>query len=601
MREEWKHVMEVVLPFSGLSLALGYGVLVLATILLLLPTALPELGRPRDAIWSLPVVVLGCLLLINHQPLFSGAGLEELVVAVLMARLATEVGQERWAALSPEQKVALRHLPRWRQAAADLASAVLAMVQAIWEAIVKVAKVIWKALVKAAQAGWSAVALVAKAAWGRVASQDPVELFKSRFLGSSAQKPARKLWVRSDSSPSTGPSPNGDEDPPGAPGVATSTKAHTSLTGDSTPLGDTDNGKATAPPRAAEAGVASPVAEEPVATAPAQTVQGSEQQSGEENTSDVVENQPEPVVLEQKEEETSGATETPINTLTAGEPTPAPPSEDSPQTVQGSEQQSGEENTPDVVENQPEPVGLEQKEEETSGATETPINTLTAGEPTPAPPSQASQDSPQTVQGSEQQSGEENTPGVIENQPEPVGLEQKEEEASGATETPINTLTAGEPTPAPPSEDSPQTVQGSEQQSGEENTSDVVENQPEPVGLEQKEEETSGATEIKATPVDRAADEPVATTPASPQGAVGEPTPAPPSEDSPQTVQGSEQQSGEENTPGVVENQPEPVGLQGPAGAPASATGGPELTVSSFDEIDAWLLRPTHCGKNPLW
>ena len=161
--EAWRHAvnhgLDVVLAFSGLSLGLGYGAPVLALLLLLLPTAFPELSRPRDGLWSLPLAALAPLLLLNRLPVFSKAGLTELIATVLMARLAAEVGQGRWQSLTPDQKSALRHLPRWRHAGADVVAAV----------------------VQAAKNAWRGMARTGKAAWGVVsgwfatgASPDPV-------------------------------------------------------------------------------------------------------------------------------------------------------------------------------------------------------------------------------------------------------------------------------------------------------------------------------------------------------------------------------------------------------------------------------------------
>ena len=254
----WQHAvnhwLDVALAFSGLSLGLGYVVLVLALPLLLLPTAFPELSRPRDALWSLLLAALAPVLLLNRLPVFSSAGLGELMATVLMVRLAVEVGQGRWESLTPDQRSALRHLPRWRRAGADLVAAVVQAVKDAWSGVVQAGKAVQDGgassgipdVTPAAEAspdraadrspaaeppqpgdgdaqangeeaatggngettpeqehragtGWiAAVVQAPKAAWGAVFGQKgPGE---QRRQGWSARKPARKEWVRPDPS-----------------------------------------------------------------------------------------------------------------------------------------------------------------------------------------------------------------------------------------------------------------------------------------------------------------------------------------------------------------------------------------------------------------
>ena len=212
MPETWQHtvnhLLDVVLAFSGLSLVLGYGVPVLALLLLLLPTAFPELSRPRDVLWSLVLAALAPLLLLNRLPVFSSAGFGELIATVLMARLAAEVGQGRWGALTPDQRSALRHLPRWRRAGTDLVAAVAQAAKDAWNASVQAAKAVWSATVQTSKDAWSAVS----------GQKGPVE--EQRQHGQPAQKPVRKQWVRPD--PSDGMQVDQDgETSPGIPDMAT--------------------------------------------------------------------------------------------------------------------------------------------------------------------------------------------------------------------------------------------------------------------------------------------------------------------------------------------------------------------------------------------
>ena len=256
--EAWQHALnhwlDAALAFSGLAPVLGYGVLVLALPLLLLPIAFPELSRPRDAPWSLLLAALAPLLLLNRLPVLSSAGFGELIATVLMVRLAAEVGQGRWASLTPDQRWALRHLPRWRRAGADVVAAVVQAAKDTWRATAQAGKTAWVAMSgqpatgaspgpvvdnvpdaeppqpvagddggqgtegaegnlkdgatagsgeaapeEEQRAGTGLVAAVIQAArntWRAVSGQkSPVE---QRRQGQSAQKPARKEWVRPD-------------------------------------------------------------------------------------------------------------------------------------------------------------------------------------------------------------------------------------------------------------------------------------------------------------------------------------------------------------------------------------------------------------------
>ena len=252
MPETWQHAMnhwlDVALTFSGLSLGLGYGVLVLALSLLLLPTAFPELSRPRDALWSLPLAALAPLLLLNRLPVFSSAGLGELTATVLMARLAAEVGQGRWESLTPDQKEALRHLPRWRRAGANLVAAVVQAAKAAWGATVQAGKA-----VRGGDQDGGTSPGVQDAPPAMEASSDPaadhapdedgatggsgeatleqehragtglvaavVQAGKSAWGGVSGQKLARKEWVRPDPSDEAQGDRDGEKTNPGIPDV----------------------------------------------------------------------------------------------------------------------------------------------------------------------------------------------------------------------------------------------------------------------------------------------------------------------------------------------------------------------------------------------
>ena len=228
--EGWQHtvnpVLNALLAFSGLSLVLGYGVLVLSLPLLLLPIAFPELSRPRDAVWSLVLAILAPLLLLNPLPVFSSAGFGELIATVLIGRLAAEVGQGRWESLTPDQRTALGHLPRWRRAGADLVTAV----------------------VQAAKAAWNATAQTTKATWAAVLDiKSPVEQPQAeKSAQESRQKPARKQWIRPESSDGAQVDQDGgtsSEVPDVAPEVVTSVvAANTTLDAESAQPVDGEDG-----------------------------------------------------------------------------------------------------------------------------------------------------------------------------------------------------------------------------------------------------------------------------------------------------------------------------------------------------------------------
>ena len=305
MPEAWQHAvnhwLDAALAFSGLSLGLGYGVLVLVLPLLLLPTAFPELSRPRDALWSLLLAALAPLLLMNRLPVLSSAGFGELIATVLMVRLAAEVGQGRWESLTPDQRWALRHLPRWRRAGADVVAAVVQAAKDAWRATAQAGKTAWGAMSGQPAMGASpgsatdnvpdaeppqpvagnddgqgtkgaegnlkngataesgeatleegqragtglvtSVVQVARSTWSAVLGQkSPVE---QRRQGQSVQKPARKEWVRPDPS-------DGTQD--GQEGEASSEIPDMASVMETRPGPAVDNAPATEPPQPVDGG-----------------------------------------------------------------------------------------------------------------------------------------------------------------------------------------------------------------------------------------------------------------------------------------------------------------------------------------------------------
>ena len=306
MPEAWQHAvshwLDVVLAFSGPSLVLGYGVLVLALPLLLLPTAFPELSRPRDALWSLVLAALAPFLLMNRLPVFSSAGFGELIATVLMGRLAAEVGQGRWASLTPDQRRVLRRLPRWRRAGTDVVAAVVQTAKEAWDATARAGKAAWDGVsgwlatgaspgpaadntsdaeprqpaadgdggqgaegaegnlkdaapdesgevtTEQKQRPWTGlVATVVQAArntWSGVSGKKGA--VSQRHQGQPAQKTARKAWVRPDSSDGTrdGQDQDGETSSPESLNVAPATVTSPGPAADTT-----DNAPDAAPPQ----------------------------------------------------------------------------------------------------------------------------------------------------------------------------------------------------------------------------------------------------------------------------------------------------------------------------------------------------------------
>jgi hypothetical protein len=102
----------------GGTLALLLGLAVLT-----LPLLLPELSRPRDAVWGAVVLLLGLVLVTSADRLTGAPMLGVLCGGLLIGRLAVEVGQGRWYRLTPEERLAIWSAERWQTARSQLAAA----------------------------------------------------------------------------------------------------------------------------------------------------------------------------------------------------------------------------------------------------------------------------------------------------------------------------------------------------------------------------------------------------------------------------------------------------------------------------------------------
>ena len=112
------------MPSAVLAVLIGSLALLAGLALLLEPLLLPELSRPRDALWAAVVLLLGLVLVTAAERLQGAPMLGVLCGGLLVGRLGTEVGQQRWDQLPPEQRLELRTLAHWQRRGLDLAVAV---------------------------------------------------------------------------------------------------------------------------------------------------------------------------------------------------------------------------------------------------------------------------------------------------------------------------------------------------------------------------------------------------------------------------------------------------------------------------------------------
>ena len=112
------------MPVAVLAVLIGSLALLAGLALLLEPLLLPELSRPRDALWAAVVLLLGLVLVTAAERLQGAPMLGVLCGGLLVGRLGSEVGQQRWEQLAPEQRLELRTAAHWQRRALDLAVAV---------------------------------------------------------------------------------------------------------------------------------------------------------------------------------------------------------------------------------------------------------------------------------------------------------------------------------------------------------------------------------------------------------------------------------------------------------------------------------------------
>ena len=112
------------MPLALLAVLIGSLALLAGLALLLEPLLLPELSRPRDALWAAVVLLLGLVLVTAAERLQGAPMLGVLCGGLLVGRLGTEVGQQRWRQLPADERLQLQTVAHWQRRALDLAVAV---------------------------------------------------------------------------------------------------------------------------------------------------------------------------------------------------------------------------------------------------------------------------------------------------------------------------------------------------------------------------------------------------------------------------------------------------------------------------------------------
>jgi hypothetical protein len=90
--------------------------LLLGLVVLLVPLLTPELSRARDAVWGAVLLLLGLVLVTSADRLAGSPMVAVLCGGLVIGRLGSEVGQQRWRALTPEEQQRLGSGAHWRTA-----------------------------------------------------------------------------------------------------------------------------------------------------------------------------------------------------------------------------------------------------------------------------------------------------------------------------------------------------------------------------------------------------------------------------------------------------------------------------------------------------
>ena len=100
---------------SVLAVLIGSIALIAGLLLMLLPLVASELARPRDSFWAAVVLLLGLVLVTASDRLTGAPMLGVLCGGLLIGRLGSEVGQQRWGALEPAQQQRFSETSYWTQ------------------------------------------------------------------------------------------------------------------------------------------------------------------------------------------------------------------------------------------------------------------------------------------------------------------------------------------------------------------------------------------------------------------------------------------------------------------------------------------------------
>ena len=100
---------------SVLAVLIGSLALLAGLLLMLLPLVASELARPRDSFWAAVVLLLGLVLVTASDRLTGAPMLGVLCGGLLIGRLGSEVGQQRWGALEPGQQQRFSETSYWSE------------------------------------------------------------------------------------------------------------------------------------------------------------------------------------------------------------------------------------------------------------------------------------------------------------------------------------------------------------------------------------------------------------------------------------------------------------------------------------------------------
>ena len=100
---------------SVLAVLIGSLALIAGLLLMLLPLVASELARPRDSFWAAVVLLLGLVLVTASDRLTGAPMLGVLCGGLLIGRLGSEVGQQRWGALEPAQQQRFSETSYWSE------------------------------------------------------------------------------------------------------------------------------------------------------------------------------------------------------------------------------------------------------------------------------------------------------------------------------------------------------------------------------------------------------------------------------------------------------------------------------------------------------